>query len=251
MAYGELYKKEDNTELKETLFHQICKVIEDADIEDSVREQIPEFIDIIVDNGVPEYMLSLLAEGKHVDLFCDGCTEAPCCNLNDPIAVTWRDVQRLAKGYGISNKKVIKKYLDYHAHPDYPGIKYKIKSVTPCQWNDPETFRCTIYDIRPNVCRAYPITPAKKGESNFNMGVASYCNVAFNMMKQELLVWIVRENLKATHPKEFAAVQEKIDAMTPSKEELMEMPQLQRWKILSEVNEQMGKLLEEAIIPHE
>jgi Fe-S-cluster containining protein len=91
------------------------------------------------------------------------------------------DIKRLAKHMGISAKEFETKYCE-----DGEFGKKQIKSV-PCMFLG-EDNRCTVYEIRPKVCKEYPFL-YKKGFLQRTMGVignAEVCPIVFN-------VW---ENLK-------------------------------------------------------
>jgi uncharacterized protein len=89
------------------------------------------------------------------------CAECPgyCCGLGR-IAVTERDIARLAKHFGIAVNKARKRFsyryqtkevdeqiLRHRRDPIYQSI---------CGFFDTDARRCTVYEARPNVCRQYP-----------------------------------------------------------------------------------------------
>ena len=235
MAYGELFQREDKTELKEILFHQVCRALENIPLDDSVRERIEDIVNVIADKGVPEYLMALYLEDEKAAQFCEGCEDSPCCTKNDPVALTWKDVQKIAKGLKTTNKKVLKEYTLPYKNEYWPNIQYKIKNVLPCQWQD-ENHRCKIYAFRPDICMAYPIAPDKEDHTTIRMGVAKYCNVAFNMMKQDIIWSIIRKDIEVKHPDEYMVAIQKATGNLPSEEELQKMPQLQRWQLLLTAN---------------
>jgi Fe-S-cluster containining protein len=86
------------------------------------------------------------------------CTKCPayCCSY-DWIVVTKRDIQRLAKGFGLSYEaaerkftKLVKEYGRVLRHRQDHIFK------STCQFLDPVERRCTVYHHRPAVCREYP-----------------------------------------------------------------------------------------------
>ncbi len=89
------------------------------------------------------------------------CTKCPgyCCSY-PLIEITKRDVERLAKYFGISFTKARKKYT----YVD-PEAKYAMRRKADphfgriCQFFDTEERRCTIYHGRPSTCREYPHRP--------------------------------------------------------------------------------------------
>lgn len=91
---------------------------------------------------------------------CRNCP-AHCCSY-DHIEVTPRDLARLAAHFGLSEKRARKRFTK--KNPDEPGgriMRHKEDEHfgTACQFLDPVSRQCSIYDARPAICRAYPGTP--------------------------------------------------------------------------------------------
>jgi Fe-S-cluster containining protein len=90
------------------------------------------------------------------------CMKCPgyCCSY-PAIVVTKRDLDRMAKYFGLSAAETEKKYC----RSAY-GLKRIMKRKKDkhfnkiCQFFDTKARRCTIYQARPTACREYP------GESN-------------------------------------------------------------------------------------
>ena len=85
------------------------------------------------------------------------CAKCPayCCSY-DRIEVTRADIARLAKYFNLSYEAAEKRYTKV-AYGDTVLRRRKdhiFKQV--CQFLDPETRRCTVYEARPAVCRQYP-----------------------------------------------------------------------------------------------
>jgi Fe-S-cluster containining protein len=86
------------------------------------------------------------------------CSKCPgfCCSY-EIIPLKERDVERLAKHFGISKRLAKKRYL---VPRDDEPYTMRRKADTHfgyiCQFFDTEERRCTIYEGRPGVCRAYP-----------------------------------------------------------------------------------------------
>jgi len=86
------------------------------------------------------------------------CLKCPgfCCSY-EIIPLKERDVERLAKYFGISKRLVKKRYLV--ARDDE---KYTMRRKADdhfgyiCQFFDTDKRRCTIYQGRPGICREYP-----------------------------------------------------------------------------------------------
>ncbi len=87
------------------------------------------------------------------------CSKCPayCCGIYERIQVTKRDLNRLAKHFGLSVERTAKRYTKMWEKTE------RVLKRTPdpilgeaCQFLHPETRGCTIYHARPAVCREYP-----------------------------------------------------------------------------------------------
>ncbi len=85
------------------------------------------------------------------------CSKCPayCCTY-DLIAVTRRDLKRLAKHFDISVDEAEKKFTKKREGERV--LRHRKDEIygTACQFLDAESRRCTIYEGRPTVCRTYP-----------------------------------------------------------------------------------------------
>jgi hypothetical protein len=85
------------------------------------------------------------------------CSKCPawCCTY-DEIEVNKRDIERLARHFGLDFETAQVKFtkLKGAAHL----LRHKKDSVfdTACMFLDQDKRRCTIYEARPGVCRKYP-----------------------------------------------------------------------------------------------
>ncbi len=86
------------------------------------------------------------------------CSKCPgyCCSIYERVQVTKRDINRLAKHFGVSYDVAYRRYTKNWE-------KERVLKRTPdpvlgesCQFLDPVKRNCTVYLSRPNVCREYP-----------------------------------------------------------------------------------------------
>jgi Fe-S-cluster containining protein len=86
------------------------------------------------------------------------CAKCPgyCCSIYERVQVTKRDINRLAKHFGVSYETAYRRYTT-------AWEKERVLKRTPdpvlgesCQFLDPVKRNCTIYTSRPAVCREYP-----------------------------------------------------------------------------------------------
>ena len=86
------------------------------------------------------------------------CAKCPgyCCSY-PLIQLTKRDVERLAKHFGLDFETARKRFTKVD-----PEAKYAMRRKADphfgkiCQFFDTEARRCTIYEARPWACRDYP-----------------------------------------------------------------------------------------------
>lgn len=89
------------------------------------------------------------------------CSKCPayCCSIYERVQVTKRDLNRLAKHFGVPAEVAAKRYTKIHKESG-ERILRRTKDVIfeeACQFINPETRGCTIYHARPQVCREYPV----------------------------------------------------------------------------------------------
>ena len=86
------------------------------------------------------------------------CNKCPafCCSIYERVAVTKRDINRLAKHFGVSFDEARERYTaDFEGERVLKRVKDVIFERT-CAFLDQKTRGCTIYHGRPSVCRSYP-----------------------------------------------------------------------------------------------
>ena len=87
------------------------------------------------------------------------CLKCPgyCCSYPE-IEVTPRDIERLAKHFGVGYKEAEERYTKYDPKEKVLLLRHKKDKVfeSTCMLFDQEKRRCTVYESRPAVCRGYP-----------------------------------------------------------------------------------------------
>ena len=99
------------------------------------------------------------------------CSNCPgyCCSY-PVIALTKRDVERLARHHGITADKAQKSFT--RAAYGYKYLMRRKKDVhygKICRFFDTKERRCTIYKARPAACRDYPGQERRCGYYDFLM----------------------------------------------------------------------------------
>jgi Fe-S-cluster containining protein len=90
---------------------------------------------------------------------CDKCP-GYCCSYPE-IEVTPRDVERLAKHFGVSYKVAEERFTKYDEKEKAMLLRHRKDKIfaTMCTFFDQDKRHCTVYEARPAVCRAYPESP--------------------------------------------------------------------------------------------
>lgn len=88
------------------------------------------------------------------------CSKCPayCCSIYERVQVTKRDLNRLAKYFGVTADVAARRYTKIHKESGERVLRRKKDVIfeEACQFINPETRGCTIYHARPQVCREYP-----------------------------------------------------------------------------------------------
>ena len=87
------------------------------------------------------------------------CAKCPayCCSYPE-IEVTSRDIERLAKRFEIGYREAEERFTKYDPKEKVQLLRHKKDKVfdTVCMFLDQKARRCSVYESRPGVCRAYP-----------------------------------------------------------------------------------------------
>jgi len=86
---------------------------------------------------------------------CEKCP-AYCCSYPE-IEVTPRDVERLAKHFGLDYAEAEERFTKTDAKR-VQMLRHKRDRIfaTVCMFLDQKKRRCTVYEARPGVCRSFP-----------------------------------------------------------------------------------------------
>jgi Fe-S-cluster containining protein len=87
---------------------------------------------------------------------CNKCP-AYCCTYSD-IEINTRDIDRLARHHGLTFKKAEERFTKMDPGGKVKLLRHRKDKIfeSACMFLDPDKRRCTIYEARPGVCRAYP-----------------------------------------------------------------------------------------------
>jgi Fe-S-cluster containining protein len=94
-----------------------------------------------------------LTQRLHAAVFAEiDCTRCANCCKTAAVSLDDADIDRIATHLGISRDKLIAAYL-----AAYPVEGRYHMATMPCPFLGSDD-RCTIYDVRPEICRSYPNT---------------------------------------------------------------------------------------------
>ena len=104
---------------------------------------------------------------------------ANCCRTTGPL-FTNRDVDRLSKHLKIPAVKFIKAYLRTDEDGDL------VLQSVPCPFLQVEDNRCSVYQFRPQACRAYPHTDSSQQAKIFQLTLknAEICPAVLRILQQ-------------------------------------------------------------------
>ncbi len=98
--------------------------------------------------------------GSSLPVFYD-CQNCPsyCCSY-PRIEVTAKDLQRLARHFGITAAAARRRFTKKGSDPGEVVMRHQKDATygTACQFLDLESRRCTVHSARPAICRAHPGT---------------------------------------------------------------------------------------------
>lgn len=89
---------------------------------------------------------------------CDDCIGTCCTALaHDEIELSREDVERLANHLYLHYEDVVAKYLvpTHSLWGEYQFVFAETRLGLACPLLDTEKFRCSVYEARPSVCRAF------------------------------------------------------------------------------------------------
>jgi Fe-S-cluster containining protein len=86
------------------------------------------------------------------------CSKCPayCCTYSE-IEITARDVERLARHFGVDARTAAERYTKTSAK-GVVMLRHRHDRIfdSACMFLDQKKRQCTVYDARPGVCRKYP-----------------------------------------------------------------------------------------------
>jgi len=89
------------------------------------------------------------------------CTKCPayCCSIYERVEVKKRDIQRLARHFGLTIPAAERRFTKLYGKERILRRQADPLLGRACRFLNLETRGCTIYEARPQVCRDYPGRP--------------------------------------------------------------------------------------------
>ena len=98
------------------------------------------------------------------------CLKCPgyCCTYPE-IEITRRDIARLARHFGVTYEQAEARYTKSNPKRGIHMLRHRKDHIfeSTCMLFDQEKRRCTVYEARPGVCRAYPADTLRCGYYDF------------------------------------------------------------------------------------
>ena len=88
---------------------------------------------------------------------CNKCP-AYCCSIYDRVQVTKRDINRLARHFGVTYETAQLRFTRLYNNERVLRRKADPIFGQACRFLNPETRKCTIYFARPAVCHEFTTT---------------------------------------------------------------------------------------------
>jgi uncharacterized protein len=108
----------------------------------------------------------------------DCLTCANCCKTAGPL-FKQKDIERLAAHLNVRPAIFVEKYLKIDEDNDY------VLNTLPCPFLGSDNY-CSVYEHRPNACREYPHTNARKMHTRFNETLhnTAICPAVFEIVER-------------------------------------------------------------------
>ncbi|MFS4448441.1 YkgJ family cysteine cluster protein [Maribacter sp. 2307UL18-2] len=123
-----------------------------------------------------DYIMQELHEAEFENTDCLQC--ANCCKTTGPL-FTNADIERIAKHFRLKPQQFINQYLRLDEDHDY------VLQKVPCAFLGADNY-CSIYEVRPKACRAFPHTDRKKFHqiSALTLKNVAICPAAFSIVEE-------------------------------------------------------------------
>lgn len=142
------------------------KGVKRADLKEMV--ELASIVSLEVFNGPSNLQIAEEHPG-----WCDHC--GSCCTESSPIFIHKDELNPI-----LTFKPELEEDIIPNKH--YPG-HFQFREDKPCKFYDHHIKRCKIYNIRPQVCRNYPLTLEGSAENaHYTVNLRENCNYAIHIV---------------------------------------------------------------------
>lgn len=123
-----------------------------------------------------DYVIQDLHDKEFAKTDCLDCGN--CCKTTSPI-FTEKDIERISKHLKMKVVNFIDTFLERDAD------NFMVLKTAPCSFLDLSDNSCTIYDVRPKACAAYPHTDRRKFIQITDLTIANtfICPATYNIVE--------------------------------------------------------------------
>lgn len=166
-----------------------------------------DMIESAVDKAIKGHTtLDIAAALAHPERFCEKCGE--CCRINNPILVKFEEILQVSIFLGIDLPVFIANYVK-----ELKDGWYSLRT-NPCPFLK-DNF-CTIYSVRPFVCRTFPL---KQKKDDIRLTYYVYCNFVVNVTAEAAFSSLLLKLLKTENQQLYSMLRR------CQKSELSNMPE--------------------------
>ncbi len=167
----------ENAVLKKLRKKRSLKKYKKMGIRKSDLKEIIELADIVsleLFGGPSDYQII----NEHPE-WCSHC--GTCCRESSPIFIHKDEINAILT-FKSDLKDDIVKNRDYEEH-------FMFKKDLPCRFHDFEANRCKIYDVRPQVCRTYPLVlVGDDDKSGYVIDLRHKCDYSIHLVLEKSII---------------------------------------------------------------
>lgn len=179
VEYGEENAKRDLLEkevFKKLKKKRSTKKYKKRNISKSDLREIIELADIVsleFFNGPSDYQIIK----EHYE-WCSHC--GTCCVKSSPIFIHKDELNTILLFKPDLEHEIVKN-VEYPEH-------FMFKEDIPCKFHDHNSKRCKIYDIRPQVCRTYPLVMVGEDRPHYVIDLHHKCDYTIRLVLEKSII---------------------------------------------------------------
>lgn len=103
-----------------------------------------------------------------------------CCKESSPIFIHRDELNPIL----LFNSSLEDEIIQNKEYPEH----YMFKEDLPCKFHNPELNRCKIYDIRPQVCRTYPLVLIGEDKPSYIIDLRHKCEYSNRIVLEKAMI---------------------------------------------------------------